>query len=92
MPSRPPHPARLHRTNAYPRSRAPCGTAGAGRSSLSTTDSGLSPGATATAFGVFSRNAKDWTDRVPLIVEAVRALPVTSATIDGEGVVVDDRG
>jgi len=30
---------------------------------------------------VFSRNAKGWTDRVPLIVEALRALPVTSATI-----------
>src|SRR5262249_17452421 len=41
---------------------------------------------------VFSRNAKDWTDRVPLIVEALRALPVTSVTFDGEGVVVDERG
>src|SRR5215471_9212054 len=41
---------------------------------------------------VFSRNAKDWTDRVPLIVEAMRALPVTSATLDGEGVVVDACG
>jgi bifunctional non-homologous end joining protein LigD len=41
---------------------------------------------------VFSRHGKDWTDKVPLIVEALRALPVTSATIDGEGVVVDDRG
>jgi bifunctional non-homologous end joining protein LigD len=41
---------------------------------------------------VFSRNAKDWIDRVPLIVEALRALPVTSATIDGEGVVVNERG
>jgi ATP dependent DNA ligase domain len=40
---------------------------------------------------VFSRNARDWTDRVPLIVEAMLALPVTSATIDGEGVVVDER-
>ena len=29
---------------------------------------------------------------MPLIVEAMRALPVTSATIDGEGVVVDDHG
>jgi hypothetical protein len=27
-----------------------------------------------------------------LIVEAMGALPVTSATLDGEGVVVDDRG
>ena len=41
---------------------------------------------------VFSRNAKDWTDRVPLIVEAMLALPVPSVTIDGEGVVVDERG
>jgi ATP-dependent DNA ligase len=36
---------------------------------------------------VFSRNVEDWTDRVPLIVEAMLALPVKSATIDGEGVV-----
>jgi bifunctional non-homologous end joining protein LigD len=41
---------------------------------------------------VSSRNAKDWTDKLPSIVEAMRALPVTSVTIDGEGVVVDDRG
>lgn len=41
---------------------------------------------------VFSRHVKDWTDRVPLSVEAMRVLPVMSATIDGEGVVLDDRG
>jgi bifunctional non-homologous end joining protein LigD len=41
---------------------------------------------------VLSRNARDWSDRVPLIVEGMLALPVTSATIDGEGVVVDERG
>jgi bifunctional non-homologous end joining protein LigD len=41
---------------------------------------------------VFSRNAKDWTDRVPAIVEALLALPIKSATLDGEGVVVDERG
>jgi hypothetical protein len=41
---------------------------------------------------VSSRNANDWTDKVPLIVEAMLALPVTSAAIDGEGVVVDERG
>jgi len=28
---------------------------------------------------VFSRNAKDWTDKVPAIVEAMLALPVKSA-------------
>jgi bifunctional non-homologous end joining protein LigD len=41
---------------------------------------------------VFSRNGRDWTDRVPLIAEALLALPVLSATVDGEGVVVDERG
>jgi bifunctional non-homologous end joining protein LigD len=41
---------------------------------------------------VFSRNAKDWTDKVPAIVDAMLALPVTSATLDGEGVAIDDRG
>jgi ATP-dependent DNA ligase len=37
---------------------------------------------------VFSRRGKDWTDKVPLIVEALLALPVTSSTLDGEGVVL----
>jgi bifunctional non-homologous end joining protein LigD len=41
---------------------------------------------------VFSRNGRDWSDRVPLIVEALRALTVTSVTIDGEGVVCDEHG
>jgi bifunctional non-homologous end joining protein LigD len=41
---------------------------------------------------VFSRNGKDWTDRVPLIVDALQSLPVSSATIDGEGVVCDAPG
>jgi bifunctional non-homologous end joining protein LigD len=41
---------------------------------------------------VFSRHGKDWTDKVPAIVEALRALPVSSATLDGEGVVCDERG
>jgi bifunctional non-homologous end joining protein LigD len=42
---------------------------------------------------IFSRRGRDWTDRVPAIVEAMRALPVNSrTTFDGEGVVVDDRG
>jgi len=34
----------------------------------------------------FWRNAVDWTERVPCIVEALQALPVMSATIDGEAV------
>jgi bifunctional non-homologous end joining protein LigD len=37
---------------------------------------------------IFSRNAVDWTDRLPVIVQAMRALP-GSATIDGEAVVCD---
>jgi bifunctional non-homologous end joining protein LigD len=41
---------------------------------------------------VYSRNGRDWADRVPAIVEAVLALPVKTVTIDGEGVVVDKRG
>ena len=35
---------------------------------------------------VFSRDGKDWSNKVPAIVDALRALPVTSATLDGEGV------
>jgi bifunctional non-homologous end joining protein LigD len=37
-------------------------------------------------------HGKDWSDKVPAIVAALLALPVTSATIDGEGVVVDEPG
>jgi bifunctional non-homologous end joining protein LigD len=35
---------------------------------------------------VFSRRGHDWTDRVPAIAEALRALRVKSVTLDGEGV------
>src|SRR5579871_5086382 len=41
---------------------------------------------------IWSRQARDWTDRLPGIVEAMSALPVTSAMIDGEAVVCDERG
>jgi len=41
---------------------------------------------------VFSQHGLDWTDGVPLIAEALRSLPVWSATLDGEGVVCDERG
>ncbi len=40
----------------------------------------------------FTRRGHDWTDRVPRIAEALAALPVTSATIDGEAVVCDSVG
>jgi bifunctional non-homologous end joining protein LigD len=35
---------------------------------------------------VFSRRGHEWTNRVPLIAEALAALPVKSVTVDGEGV------
>jgi bifunctional non-homologous end joining protein LigD len=38
---------------------------------------------------VFSRNALDWTDKVPAIVEALAALRCTSVTLDGEAVMCD---
>ena len=41
---------------------------------------------------VFSRRGTDYTERVPAIAEALRALPVTSVTLDGEGVVCDPDG
>jgi ATP-dependent DNA ligase len=41
---------------------------------------------------VFSRRGHDWTDRVPLIAEALQRLRVKSVTIDGEGVVCRAHG
>jgi bifunctional non-homologous end joining protein LigD len=45
---------------------------------------------------IYSRWGKNWSDKVPAIVpaivDALAALPIRSATIDGEGVVVDERG
>jgi bifunctional non-homologous end joining protein LigD len=41
---------------------------------------------------VFSRGGYDWTDRVPLIAEALTALRVRSITLDGEGVVCGSDG
>jgi hypothetical protein len=41
---------------------------------------------------VFSRHGNDYTDRVPAIAEALAALKLKSATIDGEGVVCDPDG
>jgi len=35
---------------------------------------------------VFSRNGRDWTDRVSGIAEALAKLRVRSVTLDGEGV------
>jgi bifunctional non-homologous end joining protein LigD len=41
---------------------------------------------------VFSRQALDWTDQVPLIAGTLAALPVKSMIIDGEGVVCRSDG
>jgi bifunctional non-homologous end joining protein LigD len=40
----------------------------------------------------WSRNARDWTAKFPVIAEAVKLLPETTAFLDGEIVVVDAQG
>jgi bifunctional non-homologous end joining protein LigD len=41
---------------------------------------------------LYTRHGTDFTDRFPRIVEAIRSLPVRSCFIDGEAIVVDQRG
>lgn len=41
---------------------------------------------------VFSRRGHDWTDRLPMIAEALAALPVKSLILDGEGVACGPNG
>jgi bifunctional non-homologous end joining protein LigD len=41
---------------------------------------------------LFTRNGSDFTGRYPKIVAAVESLPVKSCLIDGEAIVVDERG
>ena len=41
---------------------------------------------------LITRRGNDWTDRFPLIVEAVNHLKVRSCLIDGEVVCCDERG
>jgi ATP-dependent DNA ligase len=41
---------------------------------------------------VFSRGGHDWSKQLPAIAEAMQALPVTSATLDGEGVICGPDG
>ncbi|TCA02770.1 non-homologous end-joining DNA ligase [Rhizobium leguminosarum] len=45
-----------------------------------------------TGVRIITRGGHDWTQRFPLIEAAARALPVTTAILDGEAVVLDDRG
>src|SRR5579872_4620195 len=41
---------------------------------------------------LFTRKGLDWTHRMPDIAKAAAALPVTDAILDGEAVVLNDRG
>ena len=41
---------------------------------------------------IYTRNGDDWTHRFPAIAASVTALPLHSAVIDGEAVVLDDQG
>jgi bifunctional non-homologous end joining protein LigD len=45
-----------------------------------------------TSVRILTRGGHDWTHRFPLIEAAARALPVTTAIVDGEAVVLDERG
>src|SRR6266498_4475473 len=40
----------------------------------------------------WSRNGIDWTAKFPVVAEAMKSLPLSSAFIDGEIVVVDAQG
>ena len=40
----------------------------------------------------WSRNRKDWTARFPNVEKALRSFPATTAILDGEIVVMDDKG
>lgn len=40
----------------------------------------------------WSRNGKDWTEKFPNLAQAIKALPVTTAILDGEVVIVDKEG
>jgi len=41
---------------------------------------------------LFTRNGHDWTERFPLIAEALNALKATTCLIDGEAVTCDETG
>jgi len=44
----------------------------------------------ATSVRLFTRNGHDWTERFPLIVEALSALKATTCLLDGEAIRCDD--
>jgi ATP-dependent DNA ligase len=41
---------------------------------------------------IFTRRGHDWTERMPVIAEALASLPITSVTIDGKAVICDRKG
>jgi hypothetical protein len=41
---------------------------------------------------LYTRNSYDFADRFPRIVEAIKSLPVPSCFIDGEAIVINERG
>ena len=41
---------------------------------------------------LFTRSGLDWTHRMAMVADAVKALPVKDAILDGEVVVLDDKG
>ena len=40
----------------------------------------------------WSRNGKEWTEKFPNLAQAIKALPATTAILDGEVVIVDKQG
>ena len=40
----------------------------------------------------WSRNGKDWTEKFPNLAESLKSLPLTTAILDGEVVIVDKQG
>jgi ATP-dependent DNA ligase len=47
---------------------------------------------TSTRVRLFTRRGYDWTERYPLICEAMAAIPARSVILDGEAVYCDDSG
>src|SRR3954464_10220215 len=57
-----------------------------------TTATGSWPGGDPVGIRLITRRGNDWTQRYPLVVEAVNHLKVRSCLIDGEVVCCDERG